>query len=321
MATKWSAGPGCACAGALRQAALWTEGLHAAHLLRGGLMLLATAHLALILSHVPDNAGTGPGLTIWMLASALTVVALAAITWHSDAHRPAPDRTEPRYDHPGPELLDLLARINHDLRTPLNAVIGFSDVMQREMFGPLGNARYQEYARHIRDSGDVLLKATEDTLAMTTLLAAPPRMGLRRVALTEILDAIRTELATDGSEAAVVVCGAKAAHVIADPDALLQAVRHVVRSAVCHAGGLMPVEVEAHVVEGRVSMTVLVGCAPLQGVRPAPNEELGLGRETLSLRLARALLGLQGMDLAHETSGTSWQARIDMKGDAVRATA
>ena len=36
--------------------------------------------------------------------------------------------------------------MSHELRTPLNAVIGFADVMRAQMFGPLGNERYGEYA-------------------------------------------------------------------------------------------------------------------------------------------------------------------------------
>ena len=65
---------------------------------------------------------------------------------------------------------DLMSRVNHDLRTPLNAVIGFSEVMALEMFGPLGNERYKEYVRYIRDSASDLLKSAEDTLALTALL-------------------------------------------------------------------------------------------------------------------------------------------------------
>lgn len=70
-------------------------------------------------------------------------------------------------------LAQLTARISHDLRTPLNAVIGFSELMSKEAFGPLGSQRYQDYARHIRECGETLLKSTEDTLAITSSLAQP----------------------------------------------------------------------------------------------------------------------------------------------------
>lgn len=70
-------------------------------------------------------------------------------------------------------LAQLTARISHDLRTPLNAVIGFSELMSNETFGPLGSSRYQDYANHIRESGQSLLKSAEDTLAITSALANP----------------------------------------------------------------------------------------------------------------------------------------------------
>jgi two-component system, cell cycle sensor histidine kinase PleC len=56
---------------------------------------------------------------------------------------------------------EMLTALTHDLRTPLNAVIGFSDVMHRELLGPLGNDRYRDYAVHIRDSGEQLLATAE----------------------------------------------------------------------------------------------------------------------------------------------------------------
>ena len=63
--------------------------------------------------------------------------------------------------------IQALATISHDLRTPLNAVIGFSEAMQRELFGPLGHDRYKDYAVHIRESGEQLLKAAEAMIAQT----------------------------------------------------------------------------------------------------------------------------------------------------------
>jgi signal transduction histidine kinase len=52
---------------------------------------------------------------------------------------------------------EFLATMSHELRTPLNAIIGFSDVQRREMFGPIGDPRYREYAADIHASGTHLL--------------------------------------------------------------------------------------------------------------------------------------------------------------------
>lgn len=67
-----------------------------------------------------------------------------------------------------------LARICHDLRTPLNAVIGFSDLMQREMYGPLGHDKYIEYVQHIGDSGHNLLSAVDDIFELSSELDELP---------------------------------------------------------------------------------------------------------------------------------------------------
>jgi signal transduction histidine kinase len=59
---------------------------------------------------------------------------------------------------------DFLAHMSHELRTPLNAVIGFSEIIARELFGPVGEKRYAEYARDIHASGTHLLNVIGDIL-------------------------------------------------------------------------------------------------------------------------------------------------------------
>jgi two-component system, cell cycle sensor histidine kinase DivJ len=64
-----------------------------------------------------------------------------------------------------------LANMSHELRTPLNAIIGFSELMTREIFGALGNSRYQEYAKLIHDSGGHLLELINSVLDMSKIEA------------------------------------------------------------------------------------------------------------------------------------------------------
>ena len=64
-----------------------------------------------------------------------------------------------------------LANMSHELRTPLNAVLGFSEVMKDEMFGPIGNARYAEFAGDIHSSGKHLLDVINDILDLTKIEA------------------------------------------------------------------------------------------------------------------------------------------------------
>ena len=64
-----------------------------------------------------------------------------------------------------------LANMSHELRTPLNAIIGFSEIMESAMFGPLGAAKYSEYSRDIRESGQYLLDVINDILDMSKIEA------------------------------------------------------------------------------------------------------------------------------------------------------
>src|SRR3546814_18034587 len=62
---------------------------------------------------------------------------------------------------------DFVAHVSHELRTPLNAVICFGEVLEKQLFGPLGHPKYAEYARDIRESGQHLLSLINDVLDLT----------------------------------------------------------------------------------------------------------------------------------------------------------
>jgi two-component system cell cycle sensor histidine kinase PleC len=64
-----------------------------------------------------------------------------------------------------------LANMSHELRTPLNAILGFSEIIAQECFGPVGAARYKEYASDIHSSGAHLLSLINDLLDVAKIEA------------------------------------------------------------------------------------------------------------------------------------------------------
>ena len=83
---------------------------------------------------------------------------------------------------------NFLATMSHELRTPLNAIIGFSEIMAHQVFGPIGSARYAEYARHIQQSGTHLLELINDVLDMSKLEAGRYTLEEREIRLAEVLE-------------------------------------------------------------------------------------------------------------------------------------
>jgi signal transduction histidine kinase len=59
-------------------------------------------------------------------------------------------------DHLGENKAAFLATLGHDLRTPLNGIYGFAQFLEEEPFGPIGNERYKQYIKSIRESAALL---------------------------------------------------------------------------------------------------------------------------------------------------------------------
>ncbi len=64
---------------------------------------------------------------------------------------------------------EFLAHMSHELRTPLNGIIGFSQMMNSEIFGPLGSGKYKEYSTDIHAAGSHLLDILDDILDLSRI--------------------------------------------------------------------------------------------------------------------------------------------------------
>ena len=82
---------------------------------------------------------------------------------------------------------EFLAHMSHELRTPLNAILGFSDLIKDQMFGPLGNQRYAEYADNISDAGSHLSKIIGDLLDVSQVEMGELEIGDETVDLHKTL--------------------------------------------------------------------------------------------------------------------------------------
>jgi two-component system, cell cycle sensor histidine kinase PleC len=127
-----------------------------------------------------------------------------------------------------------LASMSHELRTPLNAIIGFSEIMEAQMFGPLGGAKYDEYCRDIRRSGQFLLDVINDVLDMAKIEAGRIKLDFEDCDVGEIVDdAMRVVSGRAASKRLVMVTDvAPAIRLRADKRAIKQIAINLLSNAV-----------------------------------------------------------------------------------------
>jgi PAS domain S-box-containing protein len=80
-----------------------------------------------------------------------------------------------------------MANMSHELWTPLNAVLGFSEIMHRERFGALGSQRYVDYAGDIHSSSQHLLNLINDILDLAAIEADQKTLNKEQFAFLEVV--------------------------------------------------------------------------------------------------------------------------------------
>jgi len=141
-----------------------------------------------------------------------------------------------------------LAMVSHELRTPLNAILGFSQMMRAEMFGPLGDARYGDYAARIEESGSHLLSLICDILDTARLESGELALSREEIDLPALAARIAQTMAPEAERANVTLELAlpdRPITVLADPTRLRQILINLIANAVkfTPAGGRIALEI------------------------------------------------------------------------------
>jgi signal transduction histidine kinase len=83
---------------------------------------------------------------------------------------------------------NFVGHISYELRTPLNSIIGFTDMLASPLFGDL-NDKQREYLGDIMSSSKTLLAIIDDILDLTTIDAGALQLKLAPVGARAIIDA------------------------------------------------------------------------------------------------------------------------------------
>jgi two-component system cell cycle sensor histidine kinase PleC len=98
---------------------------------------------------------------------------------------------------------NFLAHLSHDIRTPLNHIIGFADLMQHQTYGPLGDERYSEYVATIKDSGERLLASFAAILDLAELENGSKPLRQEPVLLDEVMQTVVQRFAPQAQRAGI----------------------------------------------------------------------------------------------------------------------
>jgi PAS domain S-box-containing protein len=137
---------------------------------------------------------------------------------------------------------DMLARISHEVRTPLNAIIGFAEVMIGERFGALGNERYIEYMKDIRASGERVIAIINDLLDLSQIETGKLDLAFANQNLNDMVESCVAVMQPQANRERIII-RTSLAHmlppVLADARALRQITLNLIGNSIhlANAGG------------------------------------------------------------------------------------
>lgn len=84
---------------------------------------------------------------------------------------------------------EFLTNMSHELKTPLNSIIGFSDMLKEGIAGPL-NEKQSRYAQFISSSGKNLLNCINDILEFSKAEAGNDELNLEEISVDESINKV-----------------------------------------------------------------------------------------------------------------------------------
>lgn len=205
---------------------------------------------------------------------------------------------------------EFLANVSHELHTPLSSIIGFAEMMQSQVLGPLPE-HYRDYAGNILDSGRHLLSLVGDIIDMSQLESGRYPLAEGEVALGDMVQSALGAIAGRAAQAGLLVQSRVAdpeQRIKGDAGAFARMLAHLLDNALkfTKPGGQVFV-IAAPAPEGALQIRVVdtgvgireadlarVGRAFERGIDSATARAGGAG---LGLAIVRALAQRQGVDV------------------------
>jgi signal transduction histidine kinase len=134
---------------------------------------------------------------------------------------------------------EFLSGISHEIRTSLNPVLGFSEAIIEERFGPLEHKQYTEYVQNIHDSGTHLLGLVNDMLDLSKIEAGQAELNFASVDLNEVAAGCVKMMQPDANKERIIIRSNLAIdmpEIVADQQSLRQIALNLLSNAVKYTG-------------------------------------------------------------------------------------
>ena len=142
---------------------------------------------------------------------------------------------------------DFLSNMSHDIRTPMNAIIGITTLMKNELHEP---DKLAEHLEKLEISGHLLLGIINDILDMSRIESGKTTLNIEQMDLLQQIGQVESVISEQAhqrnQEFRVVTTSVQHEHVLADPNRLNQILMNILSNSVKYtpAGGHIRLEVE-----------------------------------------------------------------------------
>lgn len=154
---------------------------------------------------------------------------------------------------------EFIANISYELRTPLNVIIGFADVLANRYFGDL-NERQDEYMQGILASSQLLLSMINDLLDLATIEAGYMTLDLADMNIAEALAGVAglvRERARQKKLTIDIECAPDIGSILADERRIKQALFNLVSNSIKFTPVNGSVSLSARRINGELALSVL----------------------------------------------------------------